>query len=244
VRIKEKSVALSIQAKKKLLEFIKEHHMTQHQKLPSESRLVEMLGVSRHTVREALALLEQDHLIYKAQGRGTFIRRSPVEVEEGLENLSSITSNIKNSGYEPGTLLVTIREEVPSKEMVKVLGLKERDRVVTFVRLRTADGMPAAYCVDSVPRHLFPGKVPQKIEGESLLEFLEKTLQVKPEYAEAYISPTITEEEMVIAGMPKNQMLLQFHQVHYDSSGTPYIFSNDYLNPEIFRFKVNRTRQG
>ncbi len=244
MRIKEKSVALSIQAKKKILEYIRENHLTPHEKLPSEARLVEMLGVSRHTVREALALLEQDRLIYKTQGKGTFVHRSPVAVEEGLEILSSITSNILKSGYRPGTVLVKIVEEVPTGEMVRVMGLKPEDTVVTFQRLRTADGEPAAYCEDSIPRHLFPGEVPQEIQGESLLDFLEQTIHVKAEYAVAQISPTITEEAMVAAGMPRNQMLLQFHQLHYDQSGRPYIFSNDYLNPEIFRFKVNRTKQG
>lgn len=43
-------------------------------KLPSESELVERYSVGRVTVREALALLVNEGLLRKLQGRGTFVR--------------------------------------------------------------------------------------------------------------------------------------------------------------------------
>lgn len=43
--------------------------------LPSEATLQEIHGVSRGTVRLALARLQADGLVYKAPARGTFITR-------------------------------------------------------------------------------------------------------------------------------------------------------------------------
>src|SRR6185369_2216490 len=51
--------------------------------LPAESELVQMLGVSRTVVREALRLLEDDGLITRRHGIGTFVRRRPI-----LQNLN------------------------------------------------------------------------------------------------------------------------------------------------------------
>ncbi len=41
--------------------------------LPTEAKLVESLGYSRNTVRQALAQLENDGIIERIQGRGTFV---------------------------------------------------------------------------------------------------------------------------------------------------------------------------
>ncbi len=41
--------------------------------LPSEPELARSFGVSRAVVRQALAILEDDHQIHRVQGRGTFV---------------------------------------------------------------------------------------------------------------------------------------------------------------------------
>lgn len=45
--------------------------------LPNERELCEEHGVSRTTVRSALAALEADGMIYREQGRGTFVKYNP-----------------------------------------------------------------------------------------------------------------------------------------------------------------------
>jgi DNA-binding GntR family transcriptional regulator len=39
-----------------------------------------------------------------------------------------------------------------------------------------------------------------------------------------------------------NDLLLLLRQIHYDKEGTPVIYSMDYFNPEVFKFKINRIR--
>lgn len=45
--------------------------------LPGEATLAERYGVSRNTLRQALTILTEDHLIQKKQGKGTFIIYDP-----------------------------------------------------------------------------------------------------------------------------------------------------------------------
>ena len=69
--------------------------------LPPETELVEMLGVSRGTLRESLRMLEEQGLIIRRRGKGTFVRARPI-----LKNLSvnyGITDMILSAGYIPGT---------------------------------------------------------------------------------------------------------------------------------------------
>lgn len=58
-----------------LLAYIDEHKFSSNMKLPSENAIRQRLHVGRETVRAALGKLEQDGLIYKKQGSGTYIRK-------------------------------------------------------------------------------------------------------------------------------------------------------------------------
>lgn len=243
MKIKEKSVSLSRKVKEKLIDYIMSENLQPDSLLPSEAQLMEMLGVSRYTVREALALLEQDKILYKIQGKGTFINRVPTQIESGLEKLESITEIIESFGYEPGTIWVDIKESVPTKDMIEKMKLNENDKVVTFTRIRTANDKIAAYCVDTIKKRENMTEIPKKIEYESMFDYLGEEFGIKPEYAVSDIIPTLPTPEMVkTMKIKKNQLFLLLHQIHYDKEGNPLIYSMDYFNSQVFKFRVNRLR--
>lgn len=51
------------------------------EQLPPEGQIAEHLHISRSTVRQALGRLEQDRLIRREHGRGTFVNRITVPVD-------------------------------------------------------------------------------------------------------------------------------------------------------------------
>jgi len=74
----------------------------ENEKLPSEFELSKSLGVSRATLREALRLLEEENVIVRRHGVGTFVNPKPL-FTSGIEHLSSISSMIEAAGMEPGS---------------------------------------------------------------------------------------------------------------------------------------------
>ena len=65
-------------------------------KLPSEQELREQFDVSRQTVRSALAVLEEEGLIYGRQGSGNFVR-DPTEEEAGKSRrFAVVTTYVDN----------------------------------------------------------------------------------------------------------------------------------------------------
>lgn len=243
MKIKHDTIALSILAKQSIIELIKEQKIQPDNKLPSEADLMEMLGVSRYTVREALALLEQDKIIYKRQGKGTFVKKVPVKIESGLEKLESITDSIKSFGYNPSGRCLKIEEITPTKDMVEKLNLNKDDKAITFTRIRTADEKVAAFCVDTIPKHLFGDKDIMGLNSMSMFEYFSSKLDIHIEYAVAEIVPTFPTKDIVkLINADRNDLFLLLRQVHYDKEGTPVIYSMDYFNPEVFKFKINRIR--
>jgi GntR family transcriptional regulator len=243
VKIKNDTIALSRLAKQSIIEFIKEERIQPDEQLPSEALLMDMMGVSRYTVREALALLEQDKIIYKVQGKGTFVKKVPVKIESGLEKLESITEIIKSFGYNPNGKCLKIEEITPTQDMIEKLKLNKEDKAITFTRIRTADEKIAAFCVDTVPKYLFKDEDIITLNNLSMFEYFSSKLGIHIEHAVAEIIPTFPTKEMVkLADVGSHELYILLRQIHYDNDGTPVIYSMDYFNPEVFKFKVNRIR--
>lgn len=242
MKIKEKNVSLSQKAKAKILDFINKSGLQPNELLPSEANLMKMLGVSRYTVREALALLEQERIVYKIQGKGTYLNKRPLQIESGLERLESVTLTIEKFGHEPGTKWIGIEIKTPTEEMIEKLGIPRDEKVVTFKRLRTANGNVAAYCVDSMPISYFKS-IPYDIKDQSMFSYLENEFGIFVESAVSYILPTTPTQEMIEElGVSEESMYILLHQIHYDREGRAVLYSLDYFNPEVFKFKINRTR--
>ena len=182
--------------------------------------------------------------MYKRQGKGTFVFKSPIEIQSGLEKLESITEIIGKFGYIPGTKWVDISEHVPTKDMITKLKLKPGETVITFKRIRTASRKVAAYCIDTVRKSDFGDDIPERINDESMFGYLKERCGIEAEYAIAEIIPSLATQEMkeLIKINNNGQLFILLHQVHYDKEGNPVIYSMDYFNPQVFRFRVNRNR--
>jgi GntR family transcriptional regulator len=243
MKIQKPSMSLSHLAKEQLLEYIEKNQYEYQDRLPSEAQIQEMLGVSRSTVREALALLEQEGIVYKIQGKGTFLATLPIKIKNGLEELRSTTDTIRKFGYVPGTKGYKVRKITADTDMQQKLNLSPDDKVLTFERIRTANELVAAYCIDTFPEKIFKGKLPQQDYQGSMFEYLERDLDIHIEYAVAEILPASFEGKMCEKlGIPQDTFFILLKQIHFDRQGQPMIYSMDYYNSNIFRFFVNRKR--
>ena len=236
-----KSISLSSKTKHEILKFIENEEIQADEILPSENTFMDILGVSRYTVREALALLEQDKIIYKIKGKGTFVNKRPIQIESGLEKLESITEIIESFGYQPGTIWVGVEEAYPTKDMVKRLKLEADDKIITLKRIRTANGKAAAYLVDTIPKKMVNNESLDNIDSESVFSYIKEKFGIAIDYATTEIIPTVPTEEMIEhLKVANDKLFILLHQLHYDREGQPILYSLDYFDSEIFKLKVNR----
>ncbi len=103
----------------KVIERIKEDIQngiyTEKEKLPSEFELSKSMGVSRATLREALRILEEEHVIIRRHGVGTFVHTKPLFLS-GIEQLNSVTKMIQQANMVPGTIFLSSQVITPSDE--------------------------------------------------------------------------------------------------------------------------------
>src|SRR5215211_2194750 len=91
--------------------------------LPPEMELLQMMGISRTTLREALRILEEKRFIRKSRGRGTFVMERAI-LKDMSQNFG-ITEMISQAGYTAGTRDANISVEKASNAIAGKLDLAE-----------------------------------------------------------------------------------------------------------------------
>lgn len=82
-------------ALEKLRERVREHQRDFGQQLPPERELAEAMGLGRRAVRKAMEVLEAEDLIWRQQGKGTFIGRRPALHPHFTGDLSERTTPLE-----------------------------------------------------------------------------------------------------------------------------------------------------
>lgn len=110
--------------------------------LPPEEELVQILGVSRHTVRQALQELDYDGYLKRVPGRGTTIVRNKISRE--LTQLTSLSEDLQQQGMSVSSQVLAF-DSVPAPAYVADrLGIKAETLVTYIYRLRSANNIPVA----------------------------------------------------------------------------------------------------
>jgi len=210
--------------------------------LPGEMELASILGVSRTVVRDALRILEEDGLITRRQGLGTFVRKSAI-----LNNLSlnfGATDMIISAGMTPGTARVTVRAEAADNRAAEALGLEPGAPIVTIERVRTADGRPVVYSLDMLPRKLV-GDVDelrrQAEQERSLYAVMNAQLRLSVEYGVTRILPVLASDDIAKAlHIKRRSPLLCLFQTDFTAADEPILYSREYHLPDAFDFMILR----
>ena len=209
--------------------------------LPTEAELCEMLGVSRTVVREALRVLEDEGLIARRHGVGTFVRNHPI-----LKNFNfnfGITEMIESAGLKPGTSDLAIQKETADEEKAKQLGVQPGTLLITVERVRTADGHPVVYSLDTVTETLMQRADfdPQLLRTESIYNLLQTSLGEVIEYGIARLLPVVAPRHVAKKlQLPPKALTLYIVQTDYSSEDKPLVYSREYHLPDAFDFVVRR----
>lgn len=129
--------------------------------LPSEHALMSRFGVSRGTVRHALAALRADGTITGSRGRPPEVRRS--HLIQPLSELIGFSAWARALGMRPSGTVVEFGARPADEEQAEALRLRRGDPVYHLVRVRLADDEPLM-----IERTTFPPAVGQMLAGVDL----------------------------------------------------------------------------
>lgn len=124
--------------------------LTVGDRLPGERRLVQQFGVSRITVRHAIAQLVADGLLVREHGRGTFVTHG---MARSRLHLASFHEDMRAAGLTPTTSVELVSKESAPDAAALHLGCP---RALRVRRLRLGDGVPVSVDDSWLPPELLP----------------------------------------------------------------------------------------
>ncbi|KIF48280.1 GntR family transcriptional regulator [Vibrio owensii 47666-1] len=140
-------------------------------KLPSENQLVELLKVSRVTVRKALQQLNDLGYTFSEKGKGTFVKSN--KLRHDFLSMSGFAQEAAGSGLEAKNI-VDAFEVVPADELIaEKLNIAQGEPVNFARRLRLINDQVVSYEEFYIPRVLLPNLTQQDLEG-SKFEYLSR----------------------------------------------------------------------
>jgi len=185
-------------------------------RVPSERELAEQLNVSRTTARLAIEELVTSGLVYREQGRGTFVAASSMR---GLIGFASFSEDLIARGYKPGTRIIA-QELIDGDDTIrKALKVEQDEKILRLMRLRLADDKPVAIQTTHLPARLVPGLEHRDLTDQSLFAILRHDYYIYPAWTEAEIEATrATSQQAQLLGLTLGDPVLIVRGLSYTDS--------------------------
>jgi GntR family transcriptional regulator len=203
-------------------------------RVPSEAELGSSYGLSRTTIRQALARLEQEGLVRRQKGHGTFVSHSrprswPLDLSAGLfqDELLQVSSRI----------LRLERVSLPQWASA-ALELPNGAEGVVVERLRSVDGLVALYVINYLPE--FAADIVLGLDpSESLYQRLAERGDIIVVGGQRSISAVRAGTELAaLLEVDAASALAYIESVSRDSGGNPVDCHRAWLNTERMRINI------
>jgi GntR family transcriptional regulator len=215
-------------------------------RLPSEVALSDQFGVSRPTIREAIARLVEDGVLTRRHGVGTFIHSTPVT---GLRSWpyekSTFLQLIRRAGHEPAQEVLRCVIE-PLGPLADIFNMRPDDISLSMEKLFYSDEQPVIFCRNVIPVALvlpeWRGEVVVDYSCEqSIYTFVKTKCGRQVESHESEIKAQVCDSHLaqVLAAEPGSPVL-QLEEVAFDKTLKPLFYGLSYLRSDLVSFRIRR----
>ena len=118
-------------------------------KLPSERSLAEKFGISHLTVRKALAILEEEGMLLRVQGKGTFVRAQKYSID--MQHMDGFSSMFGQQGITITNKVLYSGVREAGFKYSRIFGIPREEHVFELIRLRQNGEDPVALEYNILP---------------------------------------------------------------------------------------------
>ncbi len=209
--------------------------------LPSEDALAEEYEVSRITVRQALSSLEQDGLVIRQRGKGTFVSENTNTLE--LPRFTGSIEDLILMGKRTKTKVIESSWIDPPDIIRQRLKVKEA-KVLRIEKIRHIEGDPFSHVFNYLPPEL-GNKLPMElVKSKPMLMILEDELGVRANEAEQSVEATIADvTDASLLDIRVGDPLLKAERTVYDVKGNPVEYVTVVYRADKYAFTMKLKRK-
>ena len=205
--------------------------------LPSEAQLSTRFGVSRGTVRQALASLRAEGLIVGGRGRAPIVRRPGLA--QSFDQLVSFSLWAEQLGRSPSARTLELARRPADAQAAEQLGIEPETPVFQYKRLRLLDGEPVMVerttMIESIGRLLLDcdlehGSVYGQL-GERGVDFSEAHQTIAAIGASA--------DDATLLGIARRAPILEVRRRAFDQDGRPLETAIDRYRGDSFEITIH-----
>ncbi|XBX10739.1 GntR family transcriptional regulator (plasmid) [Enterocloster clostridioformis] len=206
--------------------------------LPGETALSEKYGVSRNTLRQALAILSEDGLIIKSQGKGTVV--APRSQSATTKPITNLMLTPKKCSVTETTL--TYNYGSPTDIARHKLSLSENDIVLACNCVYRSEETVLGYTFTQIAAAFFPDLNLNTADQESIKTAVmetvfhyaaKETLTIKLIYA--------NDMEVEFLNVPMGTPLILIESIYFNRADAPFARYKFYILPEYYHLEFTRT---
>lgn len=203
-----------------------------------ERELCIMQNVSRMTVNKAIMGLVSEGLLYRVQGKGTFVAASKKKYQ--FSNVKGFTDVMKNKGVKIRTDILSFEMEIPSELVKRKLGIEDDStNVYKVVRLRYTDGEPFGIEIVYLSESLCKGFTKGMLDNNSLYKVLDEHYNYKMQRAEQVMEPVmLSKEESSLLETQEGTLALKLQRNSYNKEGKPIEYTVSIFRSDKYQYEL------
>ncbi len=211
--------------------------------LPSEAELCQHFSVSRSTVRLALKEVDEQGLIRRKQGRGSFVAEP--KLFRRSENIYSFTSEATAMGRTPSSRLLSFEIILPSAEVRELLELQDASvEVYHFSRIRLVDDSPLMLETSFYPCYIYPGLTPELLQTHSFYSLLFEHGIIPAAAMDTYEAIRLDKKEAELLEAKPGSAGFHHQRITRMESGEAFELTQSIMRGDRMRLEVSLQRGG
>ncbi len=208
--------------------------------MPTEESFAVSFGVSRVTIRKALNMLQQEQLILRQQGRGTFALPPPRRQDRA--NFSGLLENIVDFEQRTKVRVLAFGKIALAEDAARLLECAPGAQALRIVRVRSDSQAPFSYTTCYVPEPE-ASRLTEEALGNRTVNHALEAAGVMTVAAEQRLSATVAGVEVaghlrVEVGAP----LISMTRVMRDVKGRPVEAIHALYRADKYEYRVNLSR--
>lgn len=238
------SIPYYYQIKEDILQKIEQGIYSVGDQLVSEIQLAEDYGVSRPTVRQAIAELVQEGILVRGRGKGTFVSKPMI-----ADNAQVFTTfaHPEDGNRKHFAKVIEVKRAHASTKTARDLDMSSGDEVHEIVILQMNSEEKLATRVMQIPVSLAPHLSHYDLNNESddsVYDFLQKKFGLVPASAvQSFQCVAATEEESALLEIEVGDPLMLWQGVVYSMQNIPIIRVRTLFRGDRFKFYITQGKR-